>query len=156
MWQNGGRTDQTRWGEDNQRRPEWCARVLGGGGGIGLLLKGLVGYFTHNGLNLFFGCCSLTSQDETEGWAAWEYLRARNALHSEGLIEVREAYRCAPPSGPVAPAKKVPQLFDIYLRYGAQVYSPPAIDRRFKTIDFLVAWNIGRMDPRAYKVFFGS
>ncbi len=31
---------------------------------------------------------------------------------------------------------KMPRLFRTYLRYGAKVCSPPAIDRQFKTIDF--------------------
>ena len=37
---------------------------------------------------------------------------------------------------------KLPRLFSTYLGIGAKVCSPPAIDRRFKTIDFLVMLDI--------------
>ena len=47
-----------------------------------------------------------------------------------------------------------PRLFRTYLRYGAKVCSPPAIDRRFKTIDFLVLFDIARMSERAVQMFF--
>ncbi|HBF35140.1 TPA: hypothetical protein DDW35_11325, partial [Candidatus Sumerlaeota bacterium] len=33
---------------------------------------------------------------------------------------------------------KLPKLFSAYMRLGAQVISEPAIDREFKTIDFLI------------------
>jgi len=49
---------------------------------------------------------------------------------------------------------KIPQLFRIYLRYGAKVCSPPAIDRQFKTIDFLVLFDISKMDERTIRMFF--
>jgi putative hemolysin len=47
-----------------------------------------------------------------------------------------------------------PRLFRTYLRYGAKVCSPPAIDRRFKTIDFLVLFDIAQMSERAVQMFF--
>ena len=37
---------------------------------------------------------------------------------------------------------------------GARVCGAPAIDRTFKTIDFLVALDITRLHPHAYQFFF--
>jgi putative hemolysin len=49
----------------------------------------------------------------------------------------------------------IPKLFRIYLRFGARVCGPPAIDRLFKTIDFLVLFDIEKMGGQWRRVFFG-
>ena len=49
---------------------------------------------------------------------------------------------------------KLPTLFRIYLRHGAMVCGPPAIDRRFKTIDYLVLFDVEAMDPRMFETYF--
>jgi putative hemolysin len=36
------------------------------------------------------------------------------------------------------------------------VCGPPAIDRRFKTIDFLVLLDVAGLTPRAHRLFFGG
>jgi len=48
----------------------------------------------------------------------------------------------------------LPQLFRIYLRYGAKVCGPPAIDRFFKTIDYLVVLDVDELDPDTHATFF--
>jgi putative hemolysin len=40
------------------------------------------------------------------------------------------------------------------LRYGAKVCGPPAIDRQFKTIDFLVLFDVAEMSERTVRMFF--
>ena len=49
---------------------------------------------------------------------------------------------------------KIPNLFNLYLRYGAQVCGPPAIDRFFKTIDYLVIFDLKTMDRDLYRLYF--
>jgi putative hemolysin len=49
---------------------------------------------------------------------------------------------------------KIPRLFRIYLDHGAKVCGPPAIDRRFKTIDYLVMLDVATLDQRTYSMFF--
>jgi putative hemolysin len=49
---------------------------------------------------------------------------------------------------------KIPKLFATYLGIGARVCSTPAIDRRFKTIDFFVVLDIHQMDERTRRLFF--
>ena len=48
----------------------------------------------------------------------------------------------------------IPPLFQSYLTLGAKVFGPPAIDRQFKTIDFLVALDILSLDAHSYQFFF--
>ena len=52
-------------------------------------------------------------------------------------------------------AIELPSLFRTYLRYGTLVCGPPAIDREFKTIDFLVLLDSEALDPRSRALFFG-
>ncbi|MBW4632903.1 MAG: hypothetical protein KME30_13700 [Iphinoe sp. HA4291-MV1] len=50
----------------------------------------------------------------------------------------------------------IPNLFRLYLRMGTKICSLPAIDRQFKTIDFLTLFNIADLDQRHYQIFFGE
>jgi putative hemolysin len=122
-----------------------------------LLWKGLALYVAHNNVRYLFGCCSLTSQDPVEGWAMMRYLDQNNYLDPE--LRVYPDARChlpnADPPAEVVAAVKVPVLFRTYLRYGSKVCGPPAIDREFRTIDFLVALDVETLSPRTHKMFFG-
>ena len=42
------------------------------------------------------------------------------------------------------------------MRYGAQVCGPPAIDRTFKTIDYLVLLDVSGLDGVTRALFFGA
>ncbi len=123
-----------------------------------LLWKGLALYMAHNQLRFLFGCCSLTSQDPAEGHAMLEHLRAKGHFHESVWIEPQPDLRCEGPSPPDSQWDgqiKVPKLFRIYLRHGAKVCGPPAIDREFKTIDFLVLFDVAAMDEKRMRTFFG-
>lgn len=122
-----------------------------------LLWKGLAQYVAHNRKRWFFGCCSLTSQNPAEGWAALRHLEARAGVWPQARVGVRAAYACAePPRGEVhdPAAVRLPPLFEIYLRYGGKICSPPALDRAFKTIDLLMLFDVARIDERARALFF--
>ena len=119
-----------------------------------LLWKGLALYVAHNQMRYLFGCCSLTSQDPADGSAVLGYLRASDRIHPEWSIAPRASVGC-PIDPHVAPAAGVPTLFRTYLRYGAKVCGPPAIDREFKTIDFLVVLDVDALTPRTHRMFFG-
>jgi len=51
-------------------------------------------------------------------------------------------------------ALPLPKLFKIYLSFGAKVCSAPVIDRFFKTIDFLMIFDLDDLDERNYRFFF--
>lgn len=122
-----------------------------------LLWRGLAMYVAINRKRYLFGCCSLTSQDPVEGRAVMAYLEAHGHLHPSVSVEPLESCRCYPTGTPVDPdfAASIPKLFRIYLRHGAKVCGTPAIDRLFKTIDYLVLFDVDLMSPRQVKTFFG-
>ena len=49
---------------------------------------------------------------------------------------------------------KLPALMHFYLAYGMKISGPPAIDRVFKTIDYLGILDVDGMDARTRAVFF--
>jgi putative hemolysin len=116
-----------------------------------LLWQGLGAYANLHAKRYLFGCCSITSQDPAEGLRTLEHLRRTGRLHPELQVAARPGWECAPPGvgGPAAgwEAVKLPKLFRTYLRYGARVCSGPALDREFKTIDFLALLDLRELDP---------
>ncbi len=122
------------------------------------LWRGLAAYLVATGKRYLFGCCSLTSQDEQLGLDALAYLESQGKMHPTLRVEPQPAFRCqGEPSGPERlEGFELPQLFGTYLRYGALVCGPPAIDREFKTIDFLVLFDLAELDPRLRRLFFDA
>jgi putative hemolysin len=150
-------------------RPHRNGRVLR------LLWKGLASYLRWNRKTRLFGCCSLTSQEETLGEAVHRELLARGAVHPTLRVHPRPEHLCRFPtpdsriSGfrfptpdpqipggrfPI-PESRIPALFQSYLDLGAKALGPPAIDREFKTIDWLVLLDIHELAPLTFRSFFG-
>ena len=101
-----------------------------------LLWRGLTEYVEHNHRDRFFGCSSLTSQDPSEGARLYLQLEDSGQVHPEMRVEPLPEFACLD-QGASGPKVVIPTLFGIYLRHGAYVLGPPAIDRQFGTIDFL-------------------
>lgn len=114
-----------------------------------LLWRGLMAYLLWNSKRYLFGCSSLTSQNPEEGLQAYDWLLR------EG--HVREDFQTAPLPGYVCDAGRhetftgefeIPKLFSTYLRNGAKICGPPALDRFFGTIDFLTLLDLEDFDAR--------
>jgi putative hemolysin len=119
-----------------------------------LLWKGIAQYARAEGARYLIGCCSLTSQDEQVGSDVYHHLRdcmAPRELCTTAIGEYAFAVRA--PSG-VSP--KVPKLLRTYLAVGAQICSTPAIDREFKTIDFLTLMDLHQLAPSVRARLFGD
>ena len=121
-----------------------------------LLWKGLASYVAMNRKRYLFGCSSLTSQDAQEAKALERYLLKYDHFHPSIRIHARPGFECYPDGFTPDPSKrvKVPPLFRTYLRHGAKVCSEAAIDREFKTIDFLILFDVDAMDRRMFSTFF--
>jgi putative hemolysin len=119
-----------------------------------LLWTGLASYVLWNGKRYFFGCCSLTSQDPAEGARALAWLERAGKLHPDLVVQPTAAYAC-PYDGPVEvpDGYALPKLFGTYMRYGARVCGPPAIDRFFGTIDFLALLDSKSLAPGTFEQF---
>jgi putative hemolysin len=121
-----------------------------------LLWKGLARYMVTNRKRYLFGCCSLTSQDGCEGLKALAHLEAAGQIHPAIHVPPQPGFECSC-DGPLLASPgpyELPLLFRTYLRYGAQVCGAPAIDREFRTIDFLVLFDIESLDDRTRNLFF--
>ena len=120
-------------------------------GVLTLLWRGLARYAMSCGSRYLIGCSSLTSQDPAAGWAMYRRLRdfiveprlRTFPLPEFAIPEVPSNADCQPP----------PKLLRAYLSIGAQICGPPAIDREFKTIDFLTLLDLNRLSASARERF---
>jgi putative hemolysin len=114
---------------------------------LNLLWKGIAMYARERGARWLIGCSSLTSQDAAVGAAAWRRLQPHLAAPAHRTVPVA-AYAC-PLDSVAAEPPKVPKLLAAYLALGASICGPPAIDREFKTIDFLTLFDLQAPGVRA-------
>jgi putative hemolysin len=121
-----------------------------------LLWKGLARYMQHNRKRFLFGCCSLTTQDPADGLAALAYLTGAGHLHPTIQVPAMPGFECPGemPDPAAVGELELPILFRTYLRYRAKACSVPAIDRAFKTIDFLILFDVEAMDEHSRQMFF--
>lgn len=121
-----------------------------------LLWRGLAIYLQQRRKNYMFGCCSLTSQDPLEALQVLNYLEEHGDRHESIRVLANDGYICRlDTTTPIAaPARiKIPRLMRLYIQYGGKIVSEPAIDRAFKTIDFLALNDLGSLSPRARQMF---
>ena len=123
-----------------------------------LLWKGLAAYLVWNRKRYLFGCCSLTSQDPHVAKQTYDFLRSGSFAHPSLRTRPRADYICYPPTFEANPnvSVKLPPLFASYLKLGARITGEPALDREFKTIDFLALLDTHDLDPATVRTFFGS
>ena len=122
-----------------------------------LLWRGLARYLTWNSKRYLFGCCSVPTLDEAVGAKLYQQLEADGHVHpnlqlaplpllvSSGRAEDADTNDDTP----------LPPLFQSYLKIGAKVCSPPAVDRMFKVIDFFVLLDLDNLDEAVQRSFFG-
>ena len=102
---------------------------------LNLLWKGIGVYARDQGARYLIGCSSFTTQDTAVGAAAYQRLAA-HLVPQAWRTQPLPAFAC--PLLPVAAeAPRVPRLLSAYLAFGAGICGPPAIDREFRTVDFL-------------------
>ena len=86
------------------------------------------------------------------------YLERNNYISKEHFVQPNKNVECYPQDFTVLSPKdiEIPLLMKLYLKYGSQVCSLPAIDRDFKTIDYLVILDKKRLNKDIYSMFFKS
>jgi putative hemolysin len=122
---------------------------------LGLLWKGIAEYAKSNGTRFLFGCSSLTSQDPAVGASAYAGLYRKHLVEPHWRTRPLPAYDCSLNQLASEPVM-VPKLFRAYLMLGARICGPPALDREFKTIDFLTLLDLEALPPLARQKFFGK
>ena len=120
-----------------------------------LLWRGIARYAVERNARMLIGCSSISSQDPTDGIAAYEKLQPylvaqelRTYPHSQFRVAAvgRDARRFTVSANeelpPSATAGASSRLLRAYLAIGARICGPPAMDRKFGTIDFLTLLDL--------------
>jgi putative hemolysin len=122
---------------------------------LGLLWKGIADYACQHGARYLFGCSSITSQDPAVGASAYADLCRKHLAEPLWRTRPIPAYDCSLGQLAAEPVT-IPKLLRAYLTLGAKICGPPALDRQFKTIDFLTLLDLETLHPLARQRFLGS
>jgi putative hemolysin len=117
-----------------------------------LLWRGIAAYARHCGARYLVGCSSLTSQDPAAGASVYSHLIRHHLAAPRLQTRPRPGWAC-PLDRLLAGTPEVPKLLAAYLALGARICGPPALDREFKTIDFLTVLDLEALPPRAVQRF---
>jgi putative hemolysin len=122
---------------------------------LGLLWKGIADYAKERGGRYLIGCSSLTSQYAAAGASAYADLCRRHLAPAGWRTRPTTAFECSLDELAAEPTA-IPKLLRAYLTLGAWICGPPALDRQFKTIDFLTLLDLEALPPLARQRFLGE
>jgi putative hemolysin len=117
------------------------------------LWKGIAVYATRNDVRYLVGCSSISSQDENYGVAMYESLKGTYLVEPRLRTVPQPGHSCES-NGVSVQAGRPPRLFRAYLEISGRICGPPAIDREFKTIDFLTLVDLAKLPERVLTRFF--
>jgi putative hemolysin len=120
---------------------------------LSMLWRGIASYAQAHGARYLIGCSSLTSQHPAEGLAAYSAMQ-RNLAPAEFRTHPHTSHTCIAGDTHL-PEINLPKLLSTYLSLGAWICGPPAIDREFKTIDFLTLLDLQSDSMKLRRQRFG-
>ena len=120
---------------------------------LGLLWKGVADYAQVHNARYLLGCSSITSQNPAVGATAYAELCRHHLAAPEYRTRPRPDYECSL-EALAADSPKIPKLLRAYLTIGAKICGPPALDRKFKTIDFLTLLDFKALPTAVRQRFF--
>ncbi len=120
---------------------------------LSLLWRGISQLARRSGCRYLLGCSSLTSQSPAEGMAVYGLLAEKHLAPEFLRTAPLPGWECSW-DGPQTPRVAVPRLLQAYLSLGAKICGEPALDREFKTIDFLTVLDLADL-PESAAVFLG-
>ena len=116
------------------------------------LWKGIAVYSMRNDSRYLIGCSSISSQDESYGVAMYDSLKDKYLVEPSLRTVPQPGMACHGTGECVA--ERPPRLFRAYLEISGRICGPPAIDREFKTIDFLTLVDLANLPDRVRTRFF--
>ncbi len=119
---------------------------------LGLLWKGIADYARERGGRYLCGCSSITSQDPPVGASAYADLYRKHLVPAQWRTRPLPAFDC-PLSQLAEKTPRIPKLLRAYLSVGAKICGPPALDRNFKTIDFLTLLDLRSLSAQVRERF---
>lgn len=129
------------------------AREHRGSKALFLLWKGLARHLSDTRRRYVFGCCSLFTREPSVAACAYRKLATAGNICNQNWITPRRN-GIDVDIDVAADDVTLPMLFELYLRMGARVCSPPMYDAEFGTMDFFVILDICQIPPRYQKMFF--
>lgn len=120
-----------------------------------LLWRGIAMYATERKARYLIGCSSLASQCLQEG--SDMYTRLLDFLAEPPFRTIPQAQFSFPILAPTSHTAlaRPPKLLRAYLSIGAKICGRPALDREFRTIDFLTLLDLQRISRTARARFLG-
>lgn len=87
--------------------------------------------------------------------AFYNYLTDGGFTHDSIELKVKSEFECTSLAKDFVFERdvKLPQLFKLYMDIGTKVCSPPALDRTFKTIDFLILLDKESLSEQSKALF---
>lgn len=113
---------------------------------LSLLWRGIVKYSRDRGARYLIGCSSLSSQTPNEGLNLYRKLEAEHLVEERFRTVPNKDFICESDPDADSSDVKVPKLLSAYMAVGAKICGPPAIDREFKTIDFLTFLDLEKLN----------
>lgn len=121
---------------------------------LGLLWKGVIDFARQRSARYLIGCSSMTTQDPAVGASAYADMCRKHLAPIAWRTRPLASHDC-PLTQLSAEPVKIPKLLRAYLSLGAKICGPPALDRQFKTIDYLTLLDLETMSPLARQKLFG-
>ena len=112
---------------------------------VNLLWRGIAEYARQRGARYLVGCSSVPTQDSAVGWAFFERMAIESLAPEPFRTTPRPAFALEPLDASEASVGELPRLLRAYLSLGAKICGPPALDREFRTIDFLTFLDLNRL-----------
>ena len=117
-----------------------------------LLWRGIAFYARTFGARYLVGCSSINSQEPAVGAALYSALIRRHFAPVQFQTRPLPELACSL-TALTEEAPKVPKLLGAYLALGATICGPPALDREFRTIDFLTLLDLKNLPKRSVDKF---
>lgn len=119
---------------------------------LSMLWRGIARYARERGGRYLAGCSSIHTQDAAVGAALYSDLMRRHLVAEP--FHIRPLPHVACPLDRLAEeAPELPKLFATYLTIGAKICGAPAVDREFKTVDFLTLMDLESVPRRVAQRF---
>ncbi len=117
-------------------------------GVLSLLWQGVVHYARERGGRYLVGCSSLPTVDPAVGAGAYSQLMRIHLAPEPWRTRPLPAFHCPLDQIAVEPVR-LPRLLSGYFSLGAKICGPPALDREFRTIDFLTVMDLEELPSNA-------
>jgi putative hemolysin len=120
---------------------------------LSLLWRGIAAYARERQSRYLIGCSSLTSQDPRVGSAMYSSLQRHLVDATLRTVPLQDYDMPMLPADSTNGKAQPPKLLRAYLLIGANICGRPALDREFKTIDFLTLLDLESMSSCARSHF---